>query len=337
MASSQVLAFDDPCEYMAAIRAADVELITTRAGTFSGELMQMNLPRLWLQRGVESLPGISQTTVRSERMVLGFLADSDQPAIRHCGAELSPREILLCDWRSTHRRSEAPCRWASMSLAPEDFAATFRMLAGRELAPLRTWRLVRPQPAAMSRLVELHRKAADVARHTPLQAVHPEVVRALEHALLHAMVACLADGLPVEISRGTQRRSAVIEGLEIFLAVHHGDPVYLAELCAAVGVSERTLRIFCHEQFGMGPMRFLWLRRMHNAHRALAQAATETTTVTEIATEQGFWELGRFSVEYHALFGESPSTTLRQSVAGAGHSRLAAPPRPAPGASLPAI
>jgi AraC-like DNA-binding protein len=35
-------------------------------------------------------------------------------------------------------------------------------------------------------------------------------------------------------------------------------------------------------------------------------------TVTEIVTEHGFWELGRFSVEYRALFGESPSTSLRR-------------------------
>jgi AraC-like DNA-binding protein len=37
------------------------------------------------------------------------------------------------------------------------------------------------------------------------------------------------------------------------------------------------------------------------------------STITEIATEFGFWELGRFSLEYRRLFGESPSTTLRQA------------------------
>ena len=51
---------------------------------------------------------------------------------------------------------------------------------------------------------------------------------------------------------------------------------------------------------------------MHFARRALSRANPVTTTVTDIATEFGFWELGRFSVEYRALFGEPPSASLRR-------------------------
>ena len=62
----------------------------------------------------------------------------------------------------------------------------------------------------------------------------------------------------------------------------------------------------------MSPFRYLGLRRMHLAHRALILADAAKTTVTGIATDHGFWELGRFSIEYRKLFGESPSATLHR-------------------------
>jgi transcriptional regulator GlxA family with amidase domain len=51
---------------------------------------------------------------------------------------------------------------------------------------------------------------------------------------------------------------------------------------------------------------------MNLVRRALLRAGSSTTTVTRIATDHGFWELGCFSVNYHAMFGETPSETLRR-------------------------
>jgi AraC-like DNA-binding protein len=89
--------------------------------------------------------------------------------------------------------------------------------------------------------------------------------------------------------------------------------LYLAEICSAIDVAERTLRISCEEHLGMGPIRYLGLRRMHLVRRALLRA-DPSTTVTRIVTDHGFWELGRFAVAYRALFGESPSATLHPTV-----------------------
>jgi AraC-like DNA-binding protein len=86
--------------------------------------------------------------------------------------------------------------------------------------------------------------------------------------------------------------------------------LYISELCSSIGVASRTLRTCCQEQLGMGPKRYLLLRRMHLARRALRESDPAATTVTEIATRYGFWQLGRFSGEYRSVFGELPSTTL---------------------------
>ena len=61
----------------------------------------------------------------------------------------------------------------------------------------------------------------------------------------------------------------------------------------------------------MSPKRYLLLRRMNLAWRALRAARPDTVTVTDVATHYGFWQLGRFAVEYQSLFGEPPSATLR--------------------------
>jgi AraC-like DNA-binding protein len=84
-----------------------------------------------------------------------------------------------------------------------------------------------------------------------------------------------------------------------------------------------TLRASCEEHLGMGPIRFLTLRRMHLVHQALLRADPSKSTVTGIVTDYGFWEPGRFSGTYRTFFGESPSATLRRS-------REIAPPTPAP-------
>ena len=138
---------------------------------------------------------------------------------------------------------------------------------------------------------------------------------------MHAIVTCLSEGVPIKLGRGALGHTAVIARFEELLAVNYDQPLHLAEICAAIGASERTLRTICIENLGMGPIRYLWLRRMHLARRALIRATPHTTTVTEVATASGFWELGRFAVEYRALFGEAPSASLSRPTREVGLSK----------------
>jgi len=91
-------------------------------------------------------------------------------------------------------------------------------------------------------------------------------------------------------------------------------PLSIAKLCGTLGVSERYLRKAYQMVHGMPPHQYLRMLKLSRARRALMSARSRSVTVTKIATRLGFRELGRFSVEYRKMFGESPSATLRQAL-----------------------
>lgn len=106
-------------------------------------------------------------------------------------------------------------------------------------------------------------------------------------------------------------RLKVVARAEAVLQKHRDEPITIAALSEAVGVSERTLRNAFTDVYRQSPKRYLVTRRLLAVRHALRAAATPGATVTGIATEHGFFELGRFALKYKAAFGESPSHTLR--------------------------
>jgi AraC-like DNA-binding protein len=113
--------------------------------------------------------------------------------------------------------------------------------------------------------------------------------------------------------RGRITRPQIVDRLEAFQREHVDEPICMAQLCDVTGVSERSLRNACHAVRGTSPKRLLTRQRMEAVRQALAQAEPGQATVTRIATDHGFFELGRFAAAYTSLFGERPSETLRGS------------------------
>jgi AraC-like DNA-binding protein len=108
------------------------------------------------------------------------------------------------------------------------------------------------------------------------------------------------------------RPPQILNRLDAFLREHFDEPIHMAQLCDVTGVSERSLRNACHAVHGTSPKRYLTRRRMEAVRHALVEARPGEATVTRIATDYGFFELGRFAAAYTSLFGERPSDTLRR-------------------------
>jgi AraC-like DNA-binding protein len=269
---------------------------------------------LLIHRVRVSLPEVNTVALKHGRKSIGFLTELNSAPLGHCGFEVLPGDIVVNRPDVAHQRSGANFHYGAMSLPNEDLDAAVETIIGRELPETSHARVIHPDSDLMLRLLKLHKSVGQLAHDAPDILELPAVRRALENELIHVMVRCLAEGGAVESTAGCRRHDTIIARFEEFLEANPDRPLYLTEICAAIGVAERTLRASCEEHLGMGPIRYLTLRRMHLARSALRRADPSKSTVTRIVTDHGFWELGRFSIAYRTLFGESPSETLRRPV-----------------------
>ena len=109
-------------------------------------------------------------------------------------------------------------------------------------------------------------------------------------------------------------RWRVVRRAEAHIEACGAASVRIDELCVAACVSLSRLERAFREVYGVGPRRFLMLRRLAAVRRELLRGPCEAS-VTDIATRHGFFHLGRFSCEYRLMYGERPSQTRRPAPA----------------------
>lgn len=107
-----------------------------------------------------------------------------------------------------------------------------------------------------------------------------------------------------------RRRDAVVRQAEEYLRSQLDSAYDSRALSATLGIGERQLERLFRDAYGHGPCHWHQMARLNLARTALLHARG-TVGVTEIATRFGFAHLGRFSVMYRDVFGESPRDTLR--------------------------
>ena len=88
-----------------------------------------------------------------------------------------------------------------------------------------------------------------------------------------------------------------------YLEANLDRPLHMSEICEAIGVTGGTLRACCGQYLGMGPLRYLWLRRMEQARRALAISDPATVTVTELVTIIGTVFVANTSARFVTTIG----------------------------------
>jgi AraC-like DNA-binding protein len=303
--------FHDPRDYERGVRLAGVsDLVVSEPGVFEATLTIMNVGRVWLQHGSESLARTMRIGIESPRRSLAFLADWQAAPVIQSGAEFSVGDVVSFGQNTSHfQRTFGPVLWAGMSLPSGDLEAAVRAITGRDVGDPSTSLWAKPSPEHLKRLRWLHHEANRMISSGEAALEHPEAVRSLEQTLTVLMVACVTGQADNSRGPGWHRHQQIMRRFREWIGTNDDRAVYLQEICTALNVSAPTLRRCCEEHLGMSPMQYLWLRRMNLARQELQQRHSQTS-VTATAMNFGFWHLGRFADQYRSLFGESPSVTL---------------------------
>ena len=266
--SGAVVVTDDADRFHQALRPSGGNFTVTAPGVFAAKHVRIDLPRVLMQGAQETLPRIWEGDLSHERHVISCQI-SPGPSLFANGAEIGPGEIVLHSSSAAMlcHRTTGPTRWGGMSLPFRDWEA-IAIAVGHDLTPRAdvpkiTTGNCADQIQAPARFGNGYgRKCAATPRKSRCGSRsgiragpgNDRLSRDVREPVIHGRYTATRDDHEALLpGPGSQRRRTNLPAP----ALHRHRRI------------RRILRLCCQEYLGIGPKRYLHLRRMHLARRAL--------------------------------------------------------------------
>ena len=319
-----------PLPYVTVDEICDATAAAENVEVIEQDVVQLESDLLRVRRVVVSLEAtvlIYQSTNRGVRSraafrtgLMGGVAFGPQAKGTINGMLIRPHHILVA-------AEDTVCEFVvqggyesvTVGVPPINFGAHLRARRlWHRLQPQRAMNLLDCDEKKARAFFSFGRRLADAAaHHARLFEENKEVRAAAQIELMELFLDAIGSSEGHEVSRPDNTRRAhshVVQLAEEWALTRNDYPIYVADLCKAAGVSERTLEYAFQEILAMTPVAFLRRLRLHRVRRALRVGTPKTTTVSAEALKWGFWHFGDFSRAYKNCFGETPSHTLRREL-----------------------
>jgi AraC family transcriptional regulator, ethanolamine operon transcriptional activator len=309
----QLERYDDFDAFVERIQDAELDCIPGAVEFADWRIGQSALGQLHLQFGFEGGASICKGAIQPDGVAL-FLPLINAVAQTVNGIPLDEDSIAVLEGEFCIG-SRKTYEWCSLFIPRDQLAK--RMEGKRELRLDDNRSVGQPVFSVRRdtrRIQLLMREVIKAARRSPQVISSPTASRVLVDDLMASVVELLypanARHRGHSVGRPRRSRKQIVTAANERLDAVDLVPISVADLAAAVGVSERTLRTAFLEYYGVGPTRYQRDRRLHRVRRELLATSAGETTVTEILSRFGIWQHGRFAGEYRQRYGESPSETL---------------------------
>jgi AraC-like DNA-binding protein len=257
------------------------------------------------------LPAVAAMSQAHRHWVFSYLRRG-QVATDVQAQPFHPGEAAVMPPDSVQRlEMSADMEMLNLRVGEGDMQAACRALLGSDLVhPLRFDERV---PARSVQTAALLRVMAHLAA-TPAypQAAVQRLELSLRDAALYELLLAWPNSYLHHLEQPAAALPASTSRARDYIHAQAADNPSVADIAEAAGVGVRALARGFEKHFGISPQRYLQQYRLDRVHEALRAPGGETT-VTEVAMQWGFLQLGSFAARYRERFGESPSQTLKRA------------------------
>jgi AraC family ethanolamine operon transcriptional activator len=155
----------------------------------------------------------------------------------------------------------------------------------------------------------------DAATEQPASVEDPAIRASLSDHVLSGMAHFVTTPADVDATTRSERasRRVAVRLARDFIHARLAEPLRLSELCRHARLKVRSLEYGFREVTGLTPIAYIRTLRLNKARRALLHGTGGSQhSISQIATDAGFWHLGQFAKDYRTYFGETPTETRRR-------------------------
>jgi AraC family ethanolamine operon transcriptional activator len=294
-----------------AVSGGAVEHVQLASGRFVGELLHAEIGDRRIDYGAYNLPLLAHGGMPLDHIVLGFVASDVEEGRLNGELVGDGAVVVLVEASELHYRLAPRTRWLGFHVTRSTLDQTGASLGARsftlsQLAATGRQQLMRTVTESVETLRAIERGDPDILDATAACAIAAETLTAVFSVTL------ASEERPGHArAMAPARRLRIVRRTREYFDAHLAHPIEITRVCAHAGASVRTIERAFLDTCGANPKQMLTLMRMSRARRALQAARRGEVTVARVAVDCGFFHLGRFSTNYAALYGESPSATLR--------------------------
>lgn len=299
----------------AVLRGTRLDHIQLNRGRLHADLMQANLGGSEFDWGSYNLPLLAKGPMPEDRVTLGFLSGAGDEGLINGVRLRKPIPVIFSETSELDYRLAPLTQWFAFQVARSELEKTgVHVSADFTHLDTLSGQQTRQMHTTLSDTIRLLREINACPLLTPDWG---SLITSIRENLLSAFSVVLGvDSLSNSLSRSaSESRQRLARRAAEFLDASFSKPIRITEMCDITGTSMKSLERAFQSTYGVTPKQFLTNLRLAKARRKLASRPQTRVSVSQIATQCGFFHLGRFSSAYRSMFDESPSDTLRESVA----------------------